>query len=99
MREQLKPDIQARVDGGQRFLEWLIPRLAGSADEKETTVVMVLAQLSARYADGIHDAADVAIRFAKQRPASREASAIAWALDKLEQRHRAEPITSLDDPA
>lgn len=92
------PETLRRVEKDERFLRWLYPRLAGSAHEIETTIVMLMAHLSDRYAEGIHDAAEVAQGVSDFRPQSREAHGIAKALAELERRHRADAITSLDDP-
>ena len=89
------PETLSRIDRGGTFFEWILPRLAGDDAERETTLVMVMAQMGERYAEGLHDAADILRRMANAKPASKDLAVAADALEELERRHRAAPVTSI----
>lgn len=87
--------VERRTDQGRSFLTYIMPRLAGDAEEKETTLVMILAAMQAKYADGLNDAARAAEQLAAARPSAQEAAVIARALREIERRAREDQVTSL----
>ncbi len=92
-------ETRRRIDRGSDFLTWLLPRLAGDGDDRETTLVAIMAQMEAQYADGMHDAAGVAKRLADHRPGSRDLQVLAVSLAELERVARANPVTALPTAA
>ncbi len=63
--------------------------------EKETALVMIMAAMEAKYADGLSDAAKTAEQLSAIRSGAREAAVIARALREMERRARQDQVTSL----
>lgn len=68
----------------QRFIEQLIPRLAGDGADKEQALELVLSAMETRYIEGIKDAALTARSIAERSDKARQiGTVIANALDSL----------------
>jgi len=75
-----------RGEWGARFLEFIIPRLAGDDADKEQSLEMIFSALEKRYREGLKDAAYIASKLAERDEKSRRvASVLASSFDKLEQ--------------
>lgn len=83
-----------RIESGQRFVDWLLPRLAGNADERETALVMIMAQMEAKYADGLQDVGTFVRRLSGAVRNQHELAVAANALVKMEKDARDNVVTS-----
>jgi hypothetical protein len=66
----------------ERLVRWLVPRLAGDEDQKETSLEMVCEAVSTAYDEGIADAADIIERL-HEAAASEHKRALAIAAKAL----------------
>lgn len=63
--------------------EHLVRRIAGDADDKETTLVLLQAHIDAAYNRGLEDAADILRRLHHAKPLSRDLLVAANAINSL----------------
>ena len=84
---QTSETTRQQIEWQQKFIRWLVPRLAGSDEEKEAAMGIVLAALAEAHASGIDYSADLIDSINAKRP-SRDLEVIGKALRELANRNR-----------
>lgn len=92
-------DNSQSVKWRMRLVEWIVPRLSGSDEEKKVAVDMITNSVAEATYEGIADAADMVERMANEVPGERgdTLAVAAKALRLLAQKNRQEMHTSMEE--
>jgi hypothetical protein len=87
MTIHLDDDTLYRMRWGEKFIRWILPRLAGTDAEKELTLKVIHAAMSESHVAGTEDAAKIVEGVLASRK-TRELEIVAEALRELARRNR-----------